>query len=125
MDKIIITVIGKDRPGIIAAVSEVLFRQNCNIENVSQTILQSEFAGIFIGSMTGAFAAEELEKEFAASLKDENLHVHVKLLEKTGTGYEDKKTEPFVITTIGPDRKGLVYNVSKIIADAGVNISNL
>ena len=125
MNKIIITVIGKDRPGIIAAVSEVLYRLNCNIENISQTILQSEFAGIYIVSIPGVFVAEELEKEFAESLKDENLYVHVKLLEIAETDADVKKGEPFMITTIGPDQKGLVYDISQIIANAGVNISNL
>lgn len=125
MNKVILTVIGKDRPGIISSVSEILYRLNCNIENVSQTILQTEFAGIFIVSMPGVFVAEELENEFKSSLKDENLYVHIKHLEKAETACEEKRCEPFIITTIGPDRKGLVYDISKIIADTGINISNL
>jgi len=48
MKKMIISVLGKDRPGIIAAVTRILFEQDCNIENVSQTILQNEFSGSFI-----------------------------------------------------------------------------
>ncbi|MGD2000724.1 MAG: ACT domain-containing protein, partial [Desulfobacterales bacterium] len=48
MNKAVISVLGPDRPGIIAAVTRMLFEKNCNIENVSQTILQSEFSGIFI-----------------------------------------------------------------------------
>ena len=98
MNKIILTVIGKDRPGIISAVSEVLFRLNCNIENISQTILQTEFAGIFIVSVPGDFVGEELEKEFASSLKDENLYVHIKLLEKADTACEEKNCETFIET---------------------------
>ena len=48
MKKYIITILGRDQPGIIAAVSQVLFEQDFNIEDVRQTILQSEFSGIFI-----------------------------------------------------------------------------
>jgi glycine cleavage system transcriptional repressor len=48
MKKMIISVLGKDRPGIIAAVTRIFYEQDCNIENVSQTILQNEFSGIFI-----------------------------------------------------------------------------
>ncbi len=56
MKKMIISVLGKDRPGIIAAVTRILFEQDCNIENVSQTILQNEFSGIFIvGALLLAF----------------------------------------------------------------------
>ena len=53
MNKVILSILGHDRPGIVAAVSKILFEQNCNIENVSQTTLQLEFAGIFIVSLPG------------------------------------------------------------------------
>ena len=39
--KAIISVIGKDRPGIIAKVSGKLFELNINIEDISQTIMQT------------------------------------------------------------------------------------
>lgn len=41
--KAIITVIGNDKPGIIYNVSKVLFENTVNIEDISQTILQSYF----------------------------------------------------------------------------------
>ena len=34
MDKAVIAILGKDRPGIVAAVSKVLFEQDCNIERL-------------------------------------------------------------------------------------------
>ena len=51
MKKVVVFVLGPDRPGIIATISKVLFEQGCNLEDVSQTILQSEFMGIFVVSM--------------------------------------------------------------------------
>ena len=42
MKRFIISVLGKDRPGIIAAVTKVLFDLELNIEDVSQTILQNQ-----------------------------------------------------------------------------------
>lgn len=53
-----ITVIGKDRVGIIASVSALLAGLNINIEDISQTILQ----GIF--TMTMAVNLEKAEKSF-------------------------------------------------------------
>ena len=50
MNKLIISVLGKDRPGIIAAVTKVLLDEDFNIEDVSQTILQNQFSGIFIAA---------------------------------------------------------------------------
>lgn len=41
--KAIVSVIGKDRVGIIAKVSTKLFELGVNIEDISQTIMQNEF----------------------------------------------------------------------------------
>ena len=60
MKKVVISVLGQDRPGIIAKVSKALFNKGYNIENVSQTILQSEFSGIFIASIPLKITIEQL-----------------------------------------------------------------
>ena len=39
----IVTVLGLDRPGIIARVSGVLFAANINILDISQTVLRDQF----------------------------------------------------------------------------------
>ena len=44
--KAIVTVIGRDKPGIIAKVSAVLADNNVNIEDISQTIMQGNFTMI-------------------------------------------------------------------------------
>ena len=83
MHKVIITILGQDRSGIVAAVSKVLFEQNCNIENVSQTTLQFVFAGIFIVSMPGDLHVESLHKSLNAEMAPLGLDVHITLLEPT------------------------------------------
>ena len=124
MEKVIISVLGPDKPGILAAISKSLFSQNCNVENVSQTSLQSEFAGIFIISKPKELSTDKIKSHLNKALAPLELHVHVKDLE-----LKDKDsippTEPFIITTGGPDRKGLVAEITAMIASYGVNISNL
>jgi ACT domain-containing protein len=48
----IITVIGKDRVGIIAAVSNILADANVNILDISQTTLQDFFTMIMLVDLT-------------------------------------------------------------------------
>ena len=48
----IISVFGKDRPGIIAGLSAVLYRHGSNILDISQTILQDFFTMIMIVDLT-------------------------------------------------------------------------
>lgn len=123
MNKAILSVLGRDRPGIVAAVARALFDHNCNIENVSQTMLQSEFAGIFIVLLPPGLSAEELHAAMDARLGLLGLRVHTKPCEPALEPSAD--AEPFVITTRGPDRKGLVAEISGVIARHGVNITNL
>ncbi len=46
--KAIVTVIGKDKSGIIAGVSNMLAKKQINIEDISQTILQGYFTMIML-----------------------------------------------------------------------------
>ena len=65
MDRAIITVVGKDTVGIIAAVCTYLAKNNINILDISQTIVQGYFNMMMIvdySGMTGSFGdmADEL-----------------------------------------------------------------
>lgn len=53
MDKIIITVVGKDRVGIIARVCTYLSEQNINILDITQTIVDGFFNMMVIADMSG------------------------------------------------------------------------
>ena len=54
MDRIIITVVGKDRVGIIAKVCTYLSEQNINILDITQTILDGFFNMMVIADMNGS-----------------------------------------------------------------------
>ncbi|MDR2772235.1 MAG: ACT domain-containing protein [Elusimicrobiota bacterium] len=68
--KAIVSVIGTDKPGIIAKVSTCLFNFNVNIEDISQTIMQNNFTMIMFVDLS------------RASIKFEDLSI---ALEKIGT----------------------------------------
>ena len=125
MNKSVISVLGQDRPGIIAAVTATLFKLNCNIENINQTILQSEFSGIFIVSIPPDLTSGELCAQLTGAIAHLELHVYVKSLEHKEEGFDSGRCEPFIITTIGPDKKGLVAGITEVIAKHGVNVTGL
>jgi len=125
MKKIVISVLGPDRPGIIAATTRILFEQDCNIENVSQTILQTEFSGIFIVTVPEKLTADELGQHLKEGLTPLKQHVTVKYLDQAPPSFDSAESEPFIITTKGPDQKGLVAKITEIIALHGVNVTNL
>lgn len=53
-NRIIVTVLGPDRVGIIAGVAQVLAANNINILDISQTILQEFLAMVMVADMSGS-----------------------------------------------------------------------
>ncbi len=126
MDKVVVSILGTDRPGIVAVVSKILLESGCNIEDVTQTSLQAEFAGIFIATIPETLVPNKLLAGLKQGLGPLGLEVLVKRLEKHAPEYSTQtKAEPFVITTFGPDRMGLVAGITEVMSRFGVNITNL
>ena len=63
----ILTVVGRDRVGIIAALANKLSEFNVNVLDVSQTILQGNFTMVMVVDVTGATVPfAKLSEELAA-----------------------------------------------------------
>ena len=58
--KAIVTVIGKDKAGIIAKVSGALAERGVNIEDISQTIVQGNFTMIMVCDLGEKISVAEL-----------------------------------------------------------------
>lgn len=73
----IITVVGKDKVGIIYRVTQILADNNVNVEDISQTILQEYFTMMMLVNLSNLKCDfndlkeqfENLEKEIGLSVK--------------------------------------------------------
>lgn len=52
--RIVVTIVGKDRVGIIASISNVLAEHNINILNINQNIMDGFFNMVLIADMDNA-----------------------------------------------------------------------
>jgi ACT domain-containing protein len=59
-DRALVTVLGEDRPGIVAKVATALYECGANIEDISQTVMQDLFTMIMLVSL------DESKADFAA-----------------------------------------------------------
>lgn len=125
MMKAVISGIGPDRPGIVAALSEILFRYNCNIEDSTMTRLAQEFAVILLVSAPGEFPMEALRADFAALEASHDMLILIKPApELVGPGASDSG-KPYMVSVAGQDRSGITLRVSRMLADLDVNITDL
>ncbi len=115
---------GEDRPGIVAMVTEILFKNKCNLEDSSMMRLGSEFGILLIFTSRG----EPNKKYFETMIKrvsNYGLNVGLKKISKKQAQFKPIKYFPFIITIHGFDQPGLVYKISSILAQSHFNITDL
>lgn len=64
--KAIVTVIGKDKTGIIAAVSNEIYKLGANVEDISQTLMQDYFVMMMMIDVSKAGDIAEMGKKLSA-----------------------------------------------------------
>lgn len=120
-----VTIISKDRPGIVADTSEVLYRLGCNIEDSSCTMLGGDFALILIISHEAPFSKARLSEEFKALHERTGLVVNLRTLHEDELASVKDEGELCLISVYGSDQPGIVYRVTKALAENRVNITDL
>lgn len=123
MKRYALTAIGRDRPGIVTAVTRALYENDCNIEDSSMTILEDEFAIILIMTMPDEAKERALKAAMKAVEKDFGLAISVREIAKKAAGKPPQSN--YIITLHGADKAGIVYKTSDILSRAGVNITDL
>lgn len=123
---IAVSVVGRDRPGIIANVSGVLYQNRCSIEELSQTAIRGQFAMILTASVGKGVSVGNLKSDFAELAKDLDLDINLRQLKpEDKIPFQAGETEPFIIIVRGEDRPGLVYGIAEVLAERAINITNL
>jgi glycine cleavage system transcriptional repressor len=121
-----VSVVGRDRPGIVAGISRILFELGCNIEDSSSTILSGQFAMLLVVGMPGAASPESLDRAFDGIRAGMGLMISVNALDEAELSREKSfKGTPHIISVYGADRPGIVYRVTRALADRSVNVTDL
>lgn len=115
-----VTVIGRDRPGIVAGITRVLAGFGGNIEDSTMTRLRGTFAMTLVVDVE----AEAAEVEEALAEAAHSLGVRVSV----SPAVEESAIPAgahHVLTLHGADRVGIVAEVTALLAQVGGNISEM
>ncbi len=123
MRRYALTAVGRDRPGIVAAVTEALYTHECNIEDSSMTILAEEFAIILIMSVPDTVDDGKLKKALDEAGEKLELSIHLKEIGEAAK--VAGQTSDHLVTVSGYDRPGIVFKTTKMLAEWGANITDL
>ncbi|WP_203924524.1 glycine cleavage system protein R [Rugosimonospora africana] len=121
MNELAITVVGRDRPGIIADVSAALSRLGLNLTDSTMTLLRGHFA------MTLICVGEVDESDVLGMLEpltaDGGLLATAHRVPPEPSGANTGA--PYTLLVHGADRLGIVAAVTGVMAEIGGNVTDL
>jgi glycine cleavage system transcriptional repressor len=124
MRHLAVSAIGRDRPGIVAAVSEVLLEHEGNIEDSQMTILRGHFTIMLIVSTPDVVDLQRLRGDLERAGERLGLEA-VSLNEVTELEAESETLPSHIVTVYGVDHPGIVHSVTSTLAEGGINITDL
>src|SRR3954447_9038081 len=115
---------GRDRPGIVAAVTEALLEHGVNIEDAEMAILGGHFAIVLVLAAPGEVDADALRARLERVGRELPLEA-LSLAEVEALGRQPRPEVSHAISVYGADRPGIVHGVAAALAGRGVNIVGL
>jgi len=124
MNHFALTIVGRDRPGIVSQVTEILYNQGCNIADSSCSILGGQFAMILIVGHPEYTSRDSFGDAFKP-LEDADLSISLRVLKPGGEIRPEIEGDICMISVYGSDKPGIVYQVAKVLGEKSVNITDL
>lgn len=119
-----VTVVGRDRPGIVSAVSAVLLEHGANIADSRMTVLRGHLAMTLVIAVPDDVDPAELRAGLDAARA--RLALESVSLAEVEEIPGDASSEPsHIVSVSGGDHPGIVHAVSSALAERGWNITDL
>jgi len=120
-DTFLISIMGRDRVGVVSAVTNYLFETGANLADSAYAVLGEGFEFSCVAEFSAGSSAEELENGLGALEAIEGARITV-----TRFPFELQRRESGEITHVveitGGDRPGLVSRMSDVLVAYGANI---
>lgn len=123
----VISIMARDRVGIIADITRAIRNLGGNLADLSQTVLGGYFTMILIASFPDTVTVRVLRDALVALDKSDPFEVGIQVRNPQLPG-EKSRTRPedqYVLTAVGPDKIGLVAALSGFLRQKGINIEDL
>ena len=117
MDELAITVIGPDRTGIVADVAEALAGVGANLTDSTMTRLRGHFAMTLVCTGVSADEVERRSPCWATGCSPPSA--------RSSRPTQGAPGAPYLVSVHGADRLGIVAAVTRVVAAAGGNITDL
>jgi glycine cleavage system transcriptional repressor len=122
----VLSAIGRDRPGLVSELAQLVLDCEANLEDSRMTILGTDFAVILLAASRAADAADRLALGAKRLERDHGLTI---LIRELSSGRRPAIPAPgtrlYRVEAAGEDRAGIVAGICGVLAQHGVNIVEL
>lgn len=125
VDEYIITVMAKDRPGIIAAITRAVFKLGGNVTELSQTVMRGYFTIILSAALPPGLEPEEIRRQIETAEPEMALSACVRRYDPVPLFVPEEEAGTYFLTIQGRDRPGVVAQVTTYLASQGINVEDL
>ncbi|MBI1195144.1 MAG: amino acid-binding protein [Gammaproteobacteria bacterium] len=115
-----LTLVGRDRPGIVAEVTQVLYEAGCLLGEASMLRLGGNFTIMLMVGTDGDGTALNRSLQQLADALDLRIH-----LDPAEGAFHEHPEANICVTISGADRAGIVAQATRCLAGCGFNILNL
>jgi len=123
-NRYMMTAFGKDRIGIVADVTRLLYEYDCNLEDTTMNMLSDEFTLNLLFSSKSNDIEEQLSRECRRLELEKGISAFVRALpDSEAKGVNGFKKCTLHIECL--DQVGIVYKTSKFLAENKLNIMHL
>ena len=122
--KFIMTAFAKDRIGLVADITKVIYENGCNLEDTEMTQLEDEFVIMLLFTGEGKDLAEQVAKDCRRLEREKGISAFVRELGEE-TFKPPKDAAIYSIHAEGADQAGIVYKISDFLAKHSLNILKL
>jgi len=121
MERVVISAIGQDRPGIVNDLAALIRDLGLNIEDSRMTVLGGEFAVLMsvAGSATAIAALRPRLEATCTALGLAHLYRPTRARRASGNSL------PYQVTVTAMDHPGIVHDVAGFFSSRGINIEEL
>lgn len=119
-----VSVVGRDRPGIVAAISEVLLEHGVNIADSRMTVLRGHLAMTLVIEVPDEVDPAELRAGLDA-VRERLALESVSLAQVEQIPAETSSEPSHIVSVSGGDHPGIVRAVASALAERGWNITDL
>jgi len=122
----VISVMSKDRPGIIADISGAIYDLGGDLADLNQSVLGGYFTMILIAEFEENITPEDIVASFSHIRSETRPEVTVKEMEAAlEIEKENLPGETYILTVRAENRKGLVKTVGDFLYNRNINVLDL